>query len=312
MRVSIIVSIYNGADILSVTLPHLINQDYPKEKTEIILVDDASTDNTRQLIESSEWNNSVTVISHPENMGRSITRNSGIKAATGELLILLDCDIEVESDFISRHVEYHQNENVIGVVSHICTHDTKSKNKYHRYIFFGKRGASIIGENKPIPFHYFILGCTSVKANAINKTGKFNIKLPTYGIDLEYAYRLWNNYQKGLYYSEKTIVYMHKVKTLEEALFNYCQYGQHNVPIILERFPNLAPYCAADFVKSMNGKWSWKVLVGIILINPYIFQLVKWLLCITPFPLSNLLIRYLLAASVAMGYRRYLQCIIKN
>lgn len=303
MKVSVIVSVYNEADILPVTLPFLLNQDYPKEKTEIILVDDASTDDTSRLLESPRWRKSITVIHHRENRGRAATRNTGVNAATGELLIFLDCDIEVESDFISRHVEYHRRDNVIGVVSNILTRDTKSKDKYHRYIFWGKRGASIVGENKPIPFNYFILGCSSIKANAVKKTGFFNEDLPTYGIDLEYAYRLGKNFPEGLFYSEEINVYMHNVKTLGEALLSFRQYGQYNVPIILKEHPELAPYVAADFVKSMNVKWSWKVLLGTILINPFVFQLVKWLLCVTPFPLSNFLIRYLLAASVAMGYR---------
>ncbi len=303
MKVSVIVSVYNEADILPVTLTSLLNQDYPKEKTEIIFIDDASTDDTPRLLESPEWKESITVISHQKNRGRAATRNSGIKAATGELLILLDCDIEVESDFISQHVEYHQRDNVIGVVSNIRTLDTKSKDKYHRYIFWGKRGASIVEKNKPIPFNYFIMGGSSIKANAVKKTGFFNEDLPTYGIDLEYAYRLAKKYPEGLFYSEKINVYMHNVKTLEEALSNFHQYGQYNVPIILKEHPELAPYVAADFVKSINGKWSWKVLLGTIFINPFVFQLAKWLLRVTPFPFSNFLIRYLLAASVAMGYR---------
>ena len=306
MKVSLIISIYNGADILFVTLPSLLNQDYPKEKTEIIFVDDGSTDDTPQLLNSPKWNQAITVISHPENRGRAATRNSGIKAASGELLILLDCDIEVESDFISQHVECHQSENVIGVVSHLRTHDTKSKDKYHRYIFFGKRGASIIGDNKPIPFNYFILGCSSVKAKAIMKAGLFNENLPTYGIDLEYAYRLEKIFPKGLFYSGSINVYMYNVHTLEEALSNYCQYGEYNVPIILKQFPELAPYVAADFVISLNTGFSWKIILGKLLINPTIIQLVKKTVWLIPFPLSNIFIRYLLAASAAMGYRRNL------
>ena len=306
MKVSVIVSVYNEADILPATHPSLLNQDYPKEKTEIILVNDASTDETPQLLESSEWTESITVISHSENKGRAATRNSGIKTATGELLIFLDCDIEVESDFISRHVEYHQNDHIIGLVSHLRTHDTKSKDKYHRYIFFGKRGASVIGENKPIPFKYFILPCSSVKTNAVKKTGLFNETLPTYGIDLEYAYRLWKNFPEGLFYSEAINVYMLNVKTLEEALSSIRQYGQYNVPIILEQYPKLASYVVADFVKSISGALTLKVIIGTIIINPLVIQLTKRILKITPFPLSNILIRYLLAASVAMGYRKYL------
>jgi len=306
MKVSVIISVYNGADILSVTLPNLLNQDYPNNKIEIIIVDDASTDDTSQLLDSIKQKESIIVFSHTENRGRAATRNSGIKLANGELLIFLDCDIEVNSDFISRHVEYHKNENVTGVVSHICTRDTNSKDKYHQYIFWGKRGVSIIGEKKPIPFKYFILGCSSVKKEVINKTGFFNEILPTYGIDLEYAYRLQNNFPNGLYYSEKIIVFMYKIKSLNEALLDFHQYGQYNVPIILKEYPELAPYMAADFVKSINGKLTWKIFIGSVLINRFIFLLARVILNITPFPLSNYLIRYLLATSTAMGYREHL------
>ena len=312
MKVSVIVSVYNGADILPITFPPLFNQDYPKDKTEIIFVNDGSTDDSSKVLKSFEQKAYIKVISHSENMGRSTTRNSGIKTALGELLIFLDCDIEVELDFISRHVKYHKHKHIIGVLSHIRTRDLNSKDKYHRYIFAGKRGASTIGKDKPLPFNYFIIGCTSVKLSAVRKVGGFNVNLPVYGEDLDFAYRLWKSFPKELFYSEEIIVYMHKVKTLEDALFNYSQYGQYNVPIIIKQFPNLAPYVAADFVKSIDGKFSWKVLFGLFIINSFIFQLVKCLLLVAPFPLSNLLIRYLLAASVAMGYRRHLKCINNN
>ena len=307
MKVSIIVSIYNGADILNVTLPPLINQDYPKEKTEIIFVNDGSTDATPKLLEPHKPKKYITVITHSTNMGRTITRNSGIKKATGELLLFLDCDIEVKTDFISKHVNYHQNKNVIGVVSHICTTDVNSKDKFYKYIFFGKRGAPLIGENKPIPFKYFIMGCSSIKSSAVAKTGFFNENLKGYGIDLEYANRLEKNYQGRLFYSEKIKVIMHKVKILDEVLSDYHQYGQLNVPIILKESPRLAPFVGADYIKSLNGNITLKIILGTIFINPPIFQLVKLILYITPFPLSNILIRYLLAASVAMGYRKHLK-----
>ncbi|MBL7086660.1 MAG: glycosyltransferase family 2 protein, partial [Candidatus Cloacimonetes bacterium] len=275
MKVSVIVSIYNGANILPVTLPPLLNQDYPENFTEIILVNDGSTDDTRSLLEHPEWTERCKIIQHPNNRGLAATRNSGIKVATGDLFIILDCDIEVGTDFISRHVELHKNHKIIGVLSNIRTRLHDTNNKFYRYIFLGKRGAQVVGENKPLPFNYFILGCTSVKAYALKKTGKFNEKLYRYGgEDLEFAYRLEKKFPEGLFYTKGINVYMHNVKTLEEALSNFRQYGQYNVPIILKEHPELAPYVAADFVKSMNGKWSWKVLLGTILINPFVFQLV--------------------------------------
>ena len=134
----------------------------------------------------------------------------------------------------------------------------------------------------------------------------YNEELPTYGIDLEYAYRLWNFFPKGLFYAENINVYMYNVHTLEEALSNYLQYGEYNVPIILKQFPELESYVAADFVKSINGKLTWKIFMGSVLINRLIFLLARVILNITPFPLSNYLIRYLLATSTAMGYREHL------
>ena len=67
MKVSVIVPVYNEADILPVTLPPLLNQDYPKEKTEIIFVDDASSDDTPRFLKSLEQKEFITVISHQEN-----------------------------------------------------------------------------------------------------------------------------------------------------------------------------------------------------------------------------------------------------
>ena len=137
--------------------------------------------------------------------------------------------------------------------------------------------------------------------------GMYNEELPTYGIDLEYAYRLWKFFPKGLFYAENINVYMYNVHTLEEALSNYLQYGEYNVPIILKQFPELESYVAADFVKSVKNRFSWKILLGKLLINSIVIQLFKISLRLIPFPLSNIFIRYLLVASVAMGYRKHLK-----
>ena len=139
-------------------------------------------------------------------------------------------------------------------------------------------------------------------------SGKFNENLPAYGEDLDFAFRLWKKYPEGLFYSKTINVYMHNVKTIDEALSDYYQYGQYNVPLIIKRYPELAPYVAADFITSTN-EWSWQNIIGIFLINPIIYHLVKWILYITPFPLSNLSVRYLLVASIAMGYRRHLKSV---
>jgi len=307
MKVSVIVSIFNGDDVLPITIPPLLNQDYPQELTEIILVDDASTDNTSSLLNNPEWIDHFIIIHHPENRGRTATRNSGIDAATGDLFIFMDCDIEVKPTFISQHVDYHKKDNTIGILSNVRPKEMDSTNKYHRYLFSGKRGAQIVGKNQPLPFKYFIMTCTSIKSSAVHKTGKFNEKLPGYGIDLEYAFRLWNRYPKGLFFSPEIIVFMHKLKSLGEALLDFRDYGQNNVPVLLKEYPKLAPYVGADFVLLADGSISLKTVIGTLLINPIMAAVVKTCLPLTPFPLSNKCIRYLMLSSVVMGYRKSLK-----
>ena len=306
MKVSVIVSIFNGADVLPITITPLLNQDYPRHLTEMILVDDASTDETPSLLNNPEWIERFIIIRHPVNRGRTATRNSGIDAATGDLLILIDCDIEVKSTFISQHVARHKN-HITGLLSNVQPRDLNPANKYHRYLFSGRRGAQLAEKNQPLPFKYFIMTCTSIKSSAISKTGKFNEELPGYGIDLEYAYRLWKNYPGGLFYSPEIVVYMHKLKSLNEALADFKDYGLNNVPIILKEYPELAPYIGADFIVPANGFISLKTVAGILFVNRVMTALVKVSLPLIPFPLCNVFIRYLMLSSTAIGYRKSLR-----
>ena len=304
MKVSVIMPVYNGGNILPITIPALLNQTYPREKLEIIIVNDGSTDNTEDVLNLKKWKDHITVISHSTNKGRAITRNAGIRLASGELLIFLDCDIEVKPNFISQHVDYHKNKNTVGLTSKICSSTKKIKNKYYKYIFLStKRGASQEPKGKPISFKYFIIGCTSIKSEALKKSGLLNEKLKAYGEDLDLAYRLWKNYPEGLFYSEKIHVFMHNVKTLTQARNDCYEYGQKNIPIILKEFPELYPYVAIDYVESKSNAITFKIILGKILFNYPMTKLVEILLIITPSPLCNYLIRYLLASSIILGYK---------
>ncbi len=305
MKVSVIISIYNGADILPITIPPLLSQDYPADQLEIILVDDASTDGTAELLENSDWREKYRVVSHKENRGRTAARNSGVKAATGELLIFMDCDIEIPTDFVSQHVRHYTVKKTVGLLSNLLPHSTDLRDKYHRYLFEGKRGAKLVPEGVPLPFRYFIMTCTSIRKDVVEKTGFFNKELPGYGIDLEYAYRLWQNYPDGLFYAPEIEVKMHKLKTLDQAMDNFREYGEKNLPIILEEFPELTPLVGADFVAP--GHSLWKRLVGTLLINSFIVSVAKFKLKLIPFPLSNIFVRYLLVTSAALGYKTYLR-----
>ncbi|MBI5348787.1 MAG: glycosyltransferase family 2 protein [Chloroflexi bacterium] len=96
MFVSIIIPTYNEADDIRQTLDSLVALDY--EDKEIIVVD-ASQDNTPQIVRSYSTKQ-VTLIIQSRGKGRAAARNEGILAARGEIVIILNADVRLPSDFI--------------------------------------------------------------------------------------------------------------------------------------------------------------------------------------------------------------------
>src|SRR5579863_272896 len=86
-RVSVIVPVFNGAATVGEALASVLAQSYPD--FELIVVDDGSTDATAQVLAS--YADSIKLISRA-NGGISAARNSGLRAAVGEYVALLDCD----------------------------------------------------------------------------------------------------------------------------------------------------------------------------------------------------------------------------
>lgn len=84
---SVIVATYNGAQTLERALNSILSQSY--RSYEVIVVDDGSTDNTKEII--AKYNDKVRYL-YQENSGVSSARNAGVKIARGQWLSFLDAD----------------------------------------------------------------------------------------------------------------------------------------------------------------------------------------------------------------------------
>jgi len=94
-KVSVVVASYNGALTLKACLESLRNLNY--SDYEVILVDDGSTDATPQLAEQFP---NVRYFRHHTNLGLSVARNTGIAAATGEIVAFTDADCRADEDWL--------------------------------------------------------------------------------------------------------------------------------------------------------------------------------------------------------------------
>lgn len=105
-EVSVVVPIYNAGETLEWALASLVAQDFGGI-LEIICVDDASSDDSRKIIDSYAANNpNISVVVHHENAGYGASMNDGIAVARGIWIGILEPDDYILPDMISTLMEY--------------------------------------------------------------------------------------------------------------------------------------------------------------------------------------------------------------
>jgi glycosyltransferase involved in cell wall biosynthesis len=110
--VSIIIPTYNYGRFLRKALESCFAQTY--QPLEIILIDDGSTDNTREILEG--YKNRVVYV-YQENSGVSVARNRGLEIAAGEFITFLDADDYMPEDAIQTRVDAFSEYDGIGAVA---------------------------------------------------------------------------------------------------------------------------------------------------------------------------------------------------
>ena len=135
-KISIIVPVYNGGGTLSRCLESLLKLDYPREKLEIIVVDNASTDSTPEIVKKFPVSNIKEQLK-----GRARARNAGIRIATGEFIAFIDADCIAHHKWIRNLLKRCQSPYLSGCCGEI--HDSDHHSIFGRYIenrgFFSQR-----------------------------------------------------------------------------------------------------------------------------------------------------------------------------
>ena len=102
-RVSVIIPTYNRAQKILKPIYSVIRQTMPS--WELIIIDDASTDNTKALIEPLIREHKIKYGRLPQNSGPSKARNTGMKYAEGDYSAFLDSDDAWDYSFLASMVE---------------------------------------------------------------------------------------------------------------------------------------------------------------------------------------------------------------
>lgn len=111
-KVSIVILTYKGEAWLRQTIESVLGQTHPN--FELIIVDDASPDQTRELVQQYS-DPRIRYIRHEHNRGANQAWQTGLRAATGELVACLDQDDFFHPDKLLTHVRLHKERPEIGV-----------------------------------------------------------------------------------------------------------------------------------------------------------------------------------------------------
>lgn len=113
-KVSVIVPVYNNEKYVETCIRSICQQTY--QNLEILVINDGSTDGSRQILERMAEKDKRIRLTHQENAGVSAARNKGIELADGEYLTFVDGDDYVSADYIEKFYECAKKQNAEIVI----------------------------------------------------------------------------------------------------------------------------------------------------------------------------------------------------
>jgi len=308
--VSLVVPIYNGGPHYPTCFEALCRLEYPSGRLEIHVIDDYSTDGTREYLQRQSPPDFIRLHFPEANLGRARVRNLALSDATREVVILLDGDMEVRPDFVLTHVAELAKPGREAVIGRVEPAPWLPKSKLNRYLYeYSHRGARQFGPDVPIGFQYVLTNNLALSRAALEGGGALEESFRHYGgEDTLFGYRLARKFPGGIFYSDKPLSFHHHDRTLGQYLRIYRDYGYHNLPRIVSHHPEIATPLAADYAWPLPGNYfRQKRTVGKLLFNPFTNLIARGLLTVTPFPLSNVLVRFLVISAVVRGLRKYVR-----
>jgi dolichol-phosphate mannosyltransferase len=110
MKLSIIVPVYNEKNTILEILKKLDDLNLGDLQKEIVIVDDCSTDGTKEIIENLKGE--YKVVFHVQNKGKGLAIRSGLKEVTGDYVVIQDADLEYDPQDLKVMVEKMVRENL--------------------------------------------------------------------------------------------------------------------------------------------------------------------------------------------------------
>ncbi len=278
--ISILVPAHNEEKVIVKTVESLLDLNYPNNRYEIIVINDNSSDNSRELLEDLKRRNperALTVINTDKvtgGKGKSNALNIGYRQASGEYLVIYDADNTPERDALRYLVEEIENDDELAVVIGKFRTRNRDANLLTRFInietlsfqWMAQAGRWQLFNLCTIPGTNFI-----IRRDVIDKIGGWDIN--AIAEDTELSFRIYAMGYK-IKFMPLSVTWEQEPQTLKVWFKQRVRWVKGNIYVLIKHLPSLFS------VKSHRIKFDmlyflsiYFVLLGALIISDSLFLL---------------------------------------
>jgi GT2 family glycosyltransferase len=258
IEVTVIIPTFQGRDSVKRALTALATQTFPHDEFEVIVSIDGSEDGTREMVKEFSCPYKLRSIWGP-NSGRASASNRAFLEADGNILILIDDDMEPSPEFVEAHYSAHQYSPILGVMGAAPIFIDETSTLAARYIAaeFNSRQIKISDPGYTFQLWDFYAGNFSIRRDVLIEAGAFDESFKQYGFeDIELAKRLIKSGIKIVYnpHALCTQYYENDFRSLATKTVDSGKMAVLLVNMYPETFTEL------KFRDYNNIGWKWRTL----------------------------------------------------
>jgi glycosyltransferase involved in cell wall biosynthesis len=228
-KVSVIIPTYNRKNLLREALHSLFQQSYPKEKYEIIVVDNSSTDGTEQMItELLKKAPCGLKYFRKKNEGPAPARNLGMQCAEGSVIAFTDSDCLASPDWIEKGVQAFDADDIAFVSGKILPKPDMPVSFFSPFNY-------VLSEHPIYPTNNIFY-----RKDILDSSGGFDTRFsyPSGGEDAELAWRIKRKGWKNIF--SQDLIIFHEVHrfTLLDIIFREI-WRWRRIPFVVKEVPEL-------------------------------------------------------------------------
>ena len=244
-KVAAILPAYNCAATVGDVLDSVLSEN--QEELEFVVVDDASTDNTRAVCEKP----SVTVFTQAENRGPAVCRNLGIQMTQAPILLFLDSDIEWDAGLLPAMLQCLEDNPHLAGVSTLTSPEPLNPSFASRYFALQEylRFTDLIDQGMN-DWSFISTRCGLLRREVFEETGGFNesLSLAAYE-DLEFSSRMDNRHRIAL---NKSFVVRHY---WPDSVWKILKRLHINAQGVIQLPPSMRKKASEPFFRDRNARF---------------------------------------------------------